>query len=104
MKFLTYQPPYFDAKSVRVLDKSYVFFINLDATYGVPGNLHPTKFMIATKDLAYVCMISGISLEKYFILGHLEIYKDTDGYSMMFQMEIKILVEKYDSFGAEEFD
>jgi hypothetical protein len=36
MKFLTYQPPYFDAKSVRILDKSYVFFISLDATHAAP--------------------------------------------------------------------
>ena len=107
MKFLTYQPPYFDAKSVRILDKSYVFFISLDATFGTTSGFdqrYPSRFMIATKGLAYVRIISGTNWETKFILGHLKIEKDTEGYLMKFQHQRLIKVEKYEPFAAEEFD
>jgi hypothetical protein len=103
MKFLTYQPPYFDAKSVHVLDKSYVFFISLDGTY---YDKYPAKFMIATKGLAYARFISGDHWSKMFALGSLKIDKDGDTgeYFMKFQMEKKIEVKGFEPFGAEEFD
>jgi hypothetical protein len=103
MKFLTYQPPYFDAKSVRVLDKSYVFFISLDGTYA--GN-KPTKFMIATKGLAYARFISLGNSTSNFVFGSLKIDKDavTGEYFMKFQPEKKIIVEQFEPFDAEEFD
>jgi hypothetical protein len=103
MKFLTYQPPYFDAKSVRILEKSYVFFISLDAIF---HNLHPSKFMIATKGLAYARFISEGNSTGNFMFGSLKIDKDggTGEYFMKFQREKRIIVEQFELFDAEEFD
>jgi hypothetical protein len=60
--------------------------------------------MIATKGLAYVRITSGTYWETNFILGHLKIEKDTEGYLMKFQHQRLIKVEKYEPFAAEEFD
>jgi hypothetical protein len=88
---------------VRVLDKSYVFFITLDGTY---AGKKPTKFMIATKGPAYARFISEGNSTGNFMFGSLKIDKDggTGEYFMKFQREKRIIVEQFEPFDAEEFD